>query len=496
MLDCYPASSSAVYSSFTMKVPYTQQFSPQVTPLSTLLPILRTNAGNAANMKNAISSAFFAKSADPKKMAGNTLIALRYCGILDSVSKLTDLGQQLIDHQKDLDEAHKILARHFLINLDGMNIVETLREMNSAGIKIELKSLPAELRQRGFDVLDSSSDLSGLFGWLRQANVLKNYTINPTIYYSLIGTSAVTLDGLKDLNGEQLHFLKAMVALNVQDWTPYPAVIKYAKERYFGEVQYNEKMIVKEIIEPLEAKGFIQFKKREKKDKTTPTGRGGKPADVKPTDKFEKEIADPLLTVLYRAAGFADLRRIRSMPLANIVADIRQTRNTDLQGKSLEYLAIRLCQLLDLQFMGWRETDVKIAGGGEVDAMLYSSRLVYSRWQIQCKVGKISAEAVMKEVGLQKVSRFPQALPEWFINFLTRPGDVVLDPFAGSNVTGAAAEKLGRRWMGIEIDPEYVRASEFRFEEQSEHPPETEKRVSPSNKQLPPLLDYSERPLA
>ncbi len=54
--------------------------------------------------------------------------------------------------------------------------------------------------------------------------------------------------------------------------------------------------------------------------------------------------------------------------------------------------------------MGWRETDIAIAGGGEIDAMFHSARLIYSRWQIQCKVGAISLEAVAKEVGMQKVS--------------------------------------------------------------------------------------------
>ena len=61
-------------------------------------------------------------------------------------------------------------------------------------------------------------------------------------------------------------------------------------------------------------------------------------------------------------------------------------------------------------------------------------------------------------------ARFPRRLPEFFIRFLTNPGDVVVDPFAGSNVTGEAAEMLNRRWLAIEHDPEYVKASRFRFE--------------------------------
>jgi len=60
-------------------------------------------------------------------------------------------------------------------------------------------------------------------------------------------------------------------------------------------------------------------------------------------------------------------------------------------------------------------------------------------------------------------ARFPQKLPEFFIKFLTDPGDVVLDIFAGSNTTGAAAEKLNRRWIAFEINQIYLAASALRF---------------------------------
>lgn len=60
-------------------------------------------------------------------------------------------------------------------------------------------------------------------------------------------------------------------------------------------------------------------------------------------------------------------------------------------------------------------------------------------------------------------ARFPAKLPEFFIKFLTDPGDTVLDIFAGSNTAGEVAERLGRRWMAFEERREYVAASAFRF---------------------------------
>lgn len=60
-------------------------------------------------------------------------------------------------------------------------------------------------------------------------------------------------------------------------------------------------------------------------------------------------------------------------------------------------------------------------------------------------------------------SRFPAKLPEFFINFLTDPGDLVVDIFAGSNTTGKVAEELGRRWRAFENRRDYLVASAFRF---------------------------------
>jgi len=60
-------------------------------------------------------------------------------------------------------------------------------------------------------------------------------------------------------------------------------------------------------------------------------------------------------------------------------------------------------------------------------------------------------------------ARYPIKLPSFFIKFLTNKGDLVFDPFGGSNVTGEAAERLKRRWITFEVVPEYLEASKFRF---------------------------------
>lgn len=61
-------------------------------------------------------------------------------------------------------------------------------------------------------------------------------------------------------------------------------------------------------------------------------------------------------------------------------------------------------------------------------------------------------------------ARFPHQLPEYFIRYLTNPGDTVLDPFGGSCVTGCVAESLSRKWTCVEINAEYVQCAIARFD--------------------------------
>jgi site-specific DNA-methyltransferase (adenine-specific) len=58
---------------------------------------------------------------------------------------------------------------------------------------------------------------------------------------------------------------------------------------------------------------------------------------------------------------------------------------------------------------------------------------------------------------------FPVELPTWFIKLFTRVGDIVLDPFMGSGTTALAAIRLGRNFVGIDINKEYVELAQKRM---------------------------------
>lgn len=73
---------------------------------------------------------------------------------------------------------------------------------------------------------------------------------------------------------------------------------------------------------------------------------------------------------------------------------------------------------------------------------------------------------------------FPSELPDWFIKLFTKPGDVVLDPFVGSGTTAFSAIQLGRHFVGVDVNPEYVQLANQRvFAKQIKLPGVAEKKA-------------------
>jgi DNA modification methylase len=61
------------------------------------------------------------------------------------------------------------------------------------------------------------------------------------------------------------------------------------------------------------------------------------------------------------------------------------------------------------------------------------------------------------------IAPFPEALAERCLLLTSKPGDLVLDPFLGSATSAAVATRLDRRWLGIELNPDYAQRAEQRL---------------------------------
>jgi DNA modification methylase len=109
----------------------------------------------------------------------------------------------------------------------------------------------------------------------------------------------------------------------------------------------------------------------------------------------------------------------------------------------------------------WAGTRLKTLGANDV--VRHDSRVGnafgknIANWQGRDRAYPTNVLHLATECGNKGHSAaFPQALPRWFIELFTDPGDTVLDPFAGSGTTLAVAKELGRVAIGVEVVPEYA----------------------------------------
>jgi len=116
------------------------------------------------------------------------------------------------------------------------------------------------------------------------------------------------------------------------------------------------------------------------------------------TDKTQAELIGPLLDALDRQIG-VELRPMLRKSIAEILQDVK-SEDRYAKGLALEALAFHLMRLVDLQYVSTRLRGAA-TGGAEVDLIFEGARLLFSRWQIQCKnTGTVSLDDVAKEVGL------------------------------------------------------------------------------------------------
>jgi DNA modification methylase len=99
-----------------------------------------------------------------------------------------------------------------------------------------------------------------------------------------------------------------------------------------------------------------------------------------------------------------------------------------------------------------KDNQYAIDGVGFSEDGLKNKRSV---WNINTKPSSVAHFAV-----------FPEKIPELCIKAGSRVGDTVLDPFFGSGTTGFVAQRLDRKWVGIELNPEYIKIAEQRFRQQ------------------------------
>ena len=375
---------------------FASEFSPSQVDLVLLLELAGQYGGDAKAFEEAIRNHYYDKLSisdqNKRKRAYNVKLSMRTYGIIDDRARLTEFGSHLYSVRQDAGRLYADLARHILLRLHGIALIQCVSDRQASGEVVDLLALRAALEERGISVPSGSSRMSIMWRWLSKAGVVgRNWTINQQRLEVLIGKSEAEIEALAVLTPQQRAFLRTLASLDGPG--PYRSNnVKDLAEATYG-VKFNEKALASQVLNPLQQAGYITLRR-------TTSGRGSRPFDVTGTAKLDADVVEPLLQRIEEQVG-VEMRPLLRKPLTEILQELRPPHDSHTRGLALEALAFKLMRSVDLTFVGFRKRGPE-TGGAEVDVIFEGSRLVFSRWQVQCKnvQGGVDLEDVAKEVGL------------------------------------------------------------------------------------------------
>lgn len=377
-------------------LPFGSEFSPSQIELPALLELAMTYAGDVKALQAAIQARFFSthgagNAKNQATLAMNCRLGMKAYGLLNDNANLTDFGRELYSIKDDESKLYQALARHILLNLKGMALVQCIRDMTAAGEIVNLTTLRSGLAERGVHYPPGGKHPSMMRLWLAKAGVFvgERWQINELRLTAVLGANPDDYGVLSHFTKEQRAFLLALANTGVSDPQPANEIAKLAAATY--GVKFPEKSLPKLVLNALIDAGYITATK-------TTEGRGAKPFLVTPTAKLNAEIVVPLLDQLKDQTDPKLLDLLRK-PLADILVEI-DSSDRYIGGLALEALAFKLMRMLDMRFVATR-LRAQVTGGAEADVIFESDRLIYSRWQVQCKnTSRVSLDDLAKEIGL------------------------------------------------------------------------------------------------
>ena len=386
----------------TSDLPFGSEFSPSQIELPALIEMIAAHEGDPRALTAAILTRYFAahargeegKAADDNrgKLANNCKLGLIAYGIIERDAMLTELGRELHGLRGDEPALYRALARHILLNLNGLNFVQCIQDMQVSGEAVTLNRLREWLAERGINFPSGGKHPSMMRLWLEKAGVFASgWRIDEARLQDVLGTSTDDLEALAGLTREQKAFLKTVANLDGPEPLTSNEIMRLAATTY--GVRFDEKALPKQVLYPLAEADFIEMERG-----TREGGQGSRPFIIRPTAKLIAEMITPLVEQL-ELQVHADLRPMLRKPLAEILTEL-PSEDRHVRGLALEALAFKLMRLLDMTYVATRLRG-QATGGAEVDLVFESGRLVFSRWQVQCKnTGRVSLDDVAKEVGL------------------------------------------------------------------------------------------------
>lgn len=387
-------------------IPVGTQFAPSLVDLKAFLQALCSHSGNKDALEEAVWSPPVRTKAVAKKptrrRASLPLEAAVQYKLLQPVTYVaTDLTKDLA--KLSGQDLYDTFARHIMLALGGLRVVEAAQQMELDGLEVTADSLAGYLTDQGFPVTVHNTAINSLRMWLAKAGVFPDgkrkgaWKVNSAAKEALVGMDDDTLTALVGLSDDQRAYLEALCRVAPIGWH-HAAEIRDLGEMILGR-RMDRGNLPKTYLEPLHRAGLIEY--------DSGGTSSGKTSRLKTTDAFDSEVLTKFVNHTVKDLNAALAAYYVRAP-EDIYADLKSD-DVNVKGEALEAFAVRVMRLLGLRFVAWRKRAAAETGRAEVDVLM--AGLIGglpTRWQVQCKnkpSGRITLEDVAKEVGLAPITK-------------------------------------------------------------------------------------------
>jgi hypothetical protein len=393
-------------------IPVGTGFSPNVIDLPKYLEAIIGHSGDPEAIVEATSTppVYTGKVPDTERRKRHPMEAGAQYGLLTSGDyKATDLARRFADID-DEETLYEEFARHILLDLGGLRVIEGAREMRMDGRNVTGDDLSEYLTQQGFRVGVHNTAINSIRLWLAKAGLLPEdsgssdaWLPDPSVKEELVGLSDDMIASIAQLSDKEIKYLKMLcrTTLGQKEWLN-AAEVRDAAEDAFG-IRYDRQSLPDEVLRPLAEAGLVEYE--------TQGTTSGTSSRVRPTSKLEEDVVERFLenTLEYLNQPLTAYYRKRPKDIYEAL----EANDPYRKGQALEAYTIYLMRLLGLRFLGWRQRAVHDSHG-QVDVLmggLYGA--VPTTWQVQCKNRPsevIGSDVVAREVGLVSITNATQIL--------------------------------------------------------------------------------------
>lgn len=373
------------------KLPFGAEFSPDKIEIDKVLKMVLDLEGEpTGKLIQKLSDTYFHNTS----MAGNCKNSMVSYEILQSGGgiNLSDFGKELVSYVS-VEDVYFAMGKRILTYLNGLTFIEAIRNLQLGGERPTLEKLTETLNLMGCEPLaKTNKSVATMKKWLEKAGILNGWTVKNKELEKLIGVGQEEIEILKGLSEPQMYFIRALCNTGSDDYQSSAQIRDLANVSF--HVSFPGKNFSTQIIKPLEEKGLI-----ERLPEASP--HGGNAPKVKMVDSVKAMVLSPVLEQIKIITG-KEVVKYCQKSLTELRKEI-DSRNKHVKGLALEAFAIRIMRIIDLNFVGTRVKGNR-TGGAEIDAIFDTTRMSYSRWQVQCKnTATVELDQVAKEVGLSHV---------------------------------------------------------------------------------------------